>query len=72
MQTNVINHKASRKRAALKNSLTFAGQKSEDEVHGDGSSKQCFEPNSNYKSLFLNTYITWSMDQGSLQTLSIL
>ena len=58
MRSNVINHKANRKRAALKNTLTFAGQTSEDEVYGDGNSKQCFEKNSNYKRLFLNTYIT--------------
>ena len=54
----VINHKANRKRAVLKNSLTFAGKKSGDTVQGDGDSKKCFEPNSNYRRLFLNTYIS--------------
>ena len=70
MQSEVINHEANRKRAVLKNTLIFAGQKSEDKVHGDGDSEKCFEKNSNYDGLFLNSYITWCMDQGSLQILS--
>ena len=52
MRPKVINHKANRKRAALKNTLTFAGKTSGDTVQGDGDSKKCFEKNSNYKSLF--------------------
>ena len=61
MRPKVINHKANRKRAALKNTLIFPGQKSEDIVHGDGASKQCFEPNSNYKSLFFKYVVFTSL-----------
>ena len=70
-QDNVIGNKAYRKRAALKNNLIFAGNKSGDKIQGNGDSEKCFKPNSNYKSLFLNICITWCMDQGSLQILSI-
>ena len=71
MQDKVIGHKAYRKRAALKNNLIFAGNKSEDKIQGNGDSEKCFEPNFNYRGLFLNTYIiTGSMDQGSLQILT--
>ena len=53
MQNKVINHKANRKRAALKNPLIFANQKSGDKVHGNGDSEKCFEPNTNYGGLLL-------------------
>ena len=55
VRPKVINHKANRKRAALKNTLTFAGQTSGDKMLRNGDSGKCFEPNANYKSLFLNT-----------------
>ena len=54
IQDKVIDHKPNRKRATLKKKLTFDGQKSGDKIQGNGDSEQCFEPNTNYKGLFLN------------------
>ena len=42
-------------RATLKDKLTSDGQKSGDKIQGYGNSEKCFEPNPNYKCLFLNT-----------------
>ena len=47
-------------RVTLKNRLTLDGQRdwsleSGDKIQGNGDSEQCFEPNTNYKGLFLNT-----------------
>ena len=57
-QELVIDHKSNRMRVTLKNRLTL-GQKdwsleSGDKIQGNGDSEQCFEPNTNYKGLFLN------------------
>ena len=66
MYKTVTGHKANRRRITLKNNLIFANKTSGDKIQGNGDSEKCFEPNLNYNSLFLNAYITWSMDQGSL------
>ena len=55
IQNKVIGHKPNRVRATLKNKLTLDGQKSGDKIHGNGDSEKCFEPNTNYKGLFLST-----------------
>ena len=55
MQDLVIGHEANRMRAILKNKLTPDGQKSGDKIQGNGDSEKCFEPNTNYKGLFLST-----------------
>ena len=54
-QDFLINHKPNRVRATLKNKLTHDGQNSGKKIQGNGDSEKCFEPNTNYKGLFLNT-----------------
>ena len=51
----MIDHKANRVRTTLKDKLTSDGQKSGDKIQGHGDSEKCFEPNTNYRCLFLNT-----------------
>ena len=55
---SLIHHKSNRVRVTLKNELTFDGQTSGDKIQRNGNSEKCFEPNANYKSLFLNSVCT--------------
>ena len=43
-------------RTTLKHKLSSDGQKSGDKIQGNGDSEKCFEPNNNYRCLFLNNF----------------
>lgn len=51
-QDPVIDHKANRRRVTLQNKLISDGQKSQENIQGNGDSAKCFEANANYKCLF--------------------